>query len=340
MDAVGSNAVNVTRSASTEGGPAWSPDGARIAFASDRTGAPELYLMNPDGSNVVRVTTQVGFAWSRLTWSPDSSRVAFSCEVDPGNRDMCVIGVNGSDLVRLTAGPGIDEWAAWSPDGSTIAFSTTRYGADQHFEAVARFSQLPCGTPSWRRRLFECLPQRVAVVRQRRLQRCHWRISDPLERGHHTPIGAVTFCDRRPLTYRCRPTCTSRANDRSQLRYPFAEDGRCLVVPVASHFNSIAAHERANREGTHDECPSPGRPSLATSVRRARSARVAAFGGSRRNHRRRRWRRKAPRSFQPLPSPARATTTACPLGGSADRRRRDLLHRLHGRTEPSPRPAG
>ena len=136
MDAAGTNAVNVTLSASTEGAPSWSPDGARIAFASNRTGAPELHLMNPDGSNVVLVTTQMGFAWSRPTWSPDSSRVAFSCEVDPGNRDICVIGVNGSDRLRLTADPAIDEGAAWSPDGATIAFSTTRFGADRQLATM------------------------------------------------------------------------------------------------------------------------------------------------------------------------------------------------------------
>ena len=153
MDSVGSNAVNITRSASTEGGPAWSPDGARIAFASDRTGAPELYVMNPDGSNVVRVTTQVGFAWSRPTWSPDGSRVAFGCEVEPGNRDICVMGVNGSDLVRLTAGPAIDEGAAWSPDGSTIAFSTTRYGGDPQLATMgvdgSNVVQLGGGIVGW-----------------------------------------------------------------------------------------------------------------------------------------------------------------------------------------------
>ena len=126
-DAAGSNAVNVIAAASI--GPAWSPDGTRIAFASNRTGAPELYVMNPDGSNVVRVTTQAGVVLSRPTWAPDSNRMAFTCEADPGNRDICVIGVNGSDLLRLTAGPASDEWAAWSPDGATIAFTTTRYGA-------------------------------------------------------------------------------------------------------------------------------------------------------------------------------------------------------------------
>src|SRR5262249_28854339 len=68
--------------------PAWSPDGTHIAFASNRDGPPELYVMNPDGSSVVRVTTAIGFTWSRPSWSPDSTRLAFGCEVVPGNADI------------------------------------------------------------------------------------------------------------------------------------------------------------------------------------------------------------------------------------------------------------
>jgi TolB protein len=153
MDAAGTNAVNVTTAASAEAGPAWSPDGARIAFASDRSGAPELYVMNPNGSNVVRVTTQVGFVWSRPTWAPDSRRLAFGCEVAPGNRDICVIDVDGSGLVRLTGDPAIDDGAAWSPDGTTIAFSTTRYGADPQLATMrgdgSNVTQLGGGIIGW-----------------------------------------------------------------------------------------------------------------------------------------------------------------------------------------------
>ena len=40
--------------------PAWSPDGSKIAFASGRDGNAEIYVMNADGTNVVRLTNDPG----------------------------------------------------------------------------------------------------------------------------------------------------------------------------------------------------------------------------------------------------------------------------------------
>jgi dipeptidyl aminopeptidase/acylaminoacyl peptidase len=153
MDAGGSPLVNITNTAAAEGAPAWSPDGQRIAFASDREGQAELYYMNPDGSDVVRVTTHVGFRWSRPAWSPDSARIAFDCEVDPGNVDICVVNVDGTGFGRLTSHPGRDGGPAWSPDDAKIAFATTRYGTEPEL-AVMRtddgsVSQLAPGTIGW-----------------------------------------------------------------------------------------------------------------------------------------------------------------------------------------------
>ena len=122
--------VNVTASTQQESSPAWSPDGLRIAFVSDRDAHPELYVMNADGSSVVRVTTDVGVSRARPAWSPDSRRMAFDCEVDPGNRDVCVINVDGTGFSRLTADPAQDSQPAWSPDGARIAFVSTRFGSE------------------------------------------------------------------------------------------------------------------------------------------------------------------------------------------------------------------
>ena len=128
MDATAAPPLNLTNTTSLDYAPAWSPDGSRIAFLSDRDGHAALYLMNADGSGVFRVTTAAGSASrSRLTWSPDSTLIGFDCEVDAGNKDICVIGANGGGFQRLTLGLGKDINPAWSPDGQQIAFATDRY---------------------------------------------------------------------------------------------------------------------------------------------------------------------------------------------------------------------
>ena len=56
MNADGSNRVNLTNHPAADRGPAWSRDGTRIAFYSNRDGRFDIYVMNADGSNVVNIT--------------------------------------------------------------------------------------------------------------------------------------------------------------------------------------------------------------------------------------------------------------------------------------------
>ena len=126
-DATGTNPANVTNTVNNRD-PAWSPDGARIAFTTTRDGHAELYLMNPDGSNVVRLTYNVGFSVGHPAWSPDGARIAFNCQVVSGNDDICAINPDGSGFARLTTDPTSDSGPTWSPDGMSIVFSTNRYG--------------------------------------------------------------------------------------------------------------------------------------------------------------------------------------------------------------------
>jgi Tol biopolymer transport system component/PKD repeat protein len=126
IDATGGTPVNITNHPG-DGYPAWSSDGTRIAFLSDRDGQPsQLYLMNVDGSGVVRVTNGIPVR-GRAAWSPDGSKFVFDCEVEAGNRDICSIKTDGTGFARLTTDPAYEFGPAWSPDGSRIAFSTGRF---------------------------------------------------------------------------------------------------------------------------------------------------------------------------------------------------------------------
>jgi Tol biopolymer transport system component len=66
----------LTDDGSRHRGPVWSPDGARIAFYSDRSGSYELWTIRPDGSGLTQITAGSGQP-SFPAWSPDGTRIAF-----------------------------------------------------------------------------------------------------------------------------------------------------------------------------------------------------------------------------------------------------------------------
>jgi Tol biopolymer transport system component len=58
--------------------PSWSPDGKRIAFASDRSGTYEIWTIQPDGRGLKRLTDTPGQIATGPIWSPDGSRIGFT----------------------------------------------------------------------------------------------------------------------------------------------------------------------------------------------------------------------------------------------------------------------
>lgn len=104
--------------------PAWSPDGTKIAFASQvaRDGiysSEQIYVMGADGGRQRRLTTTLGdstFAHSPA-WSPDGQQIAFAREIG----DIFVIKADGTGQRRVTSGPDVDAAPDWSPDGKLIA---------------------------------------------------------------------------------------------------------------------------------------------------------------------------------------------------------------------------
>ena len=97
-----------------------------IAFFGNRTGDPEIYVMNADGSDQTRLTFSPGSdAFPVL--SPDGRRIAWHSARD-GNNEIYVMNVDGTGATRLTNAPGDDTDADWSPNGRQIAFMSSRDG--------------------------------------------------------------------------------------------------------------------------------------------------------------------------------------------------------------------
>ena len=91
--------------------PAWSPDGKRLAFGGTQNGKSGIFVANPDGSGLERLTTTTGKDdWP--AWSPDGTRIAFSrSATQDGPADVWVMNADGSHAANLTNSPKISDWA-------------------------------------------------------------------------------------------------------------------------------------------------------------------------------------------------------------------------------------
>gem|GEM_PF-988875 len=90
--------------------PAWSPDGSRIAFVSDRDGSREIYVMNADGTGQTRLTVNSDYI-SSPAWSPDGTRIAFQHSLN-GNYGISIVRAGGGGETRLADSAGQFDWWA------------------------------------------------------------------------------------------------------------------------------------------------------------------------------------------------------------------------------------
>jgi serine/threonine protein kinase/Tol biopolymer transport system component len=112
--------------------PAWSPDGIRIAFASeevlaphDRVGTSTLWLVDASGGPPRKIYDGDAV---QPAWSPSGKRIAFWGNAG-GQRDLFTVTPEGGDLVAVTSDVALDWAPVWSPDGRFLYFSSDRGGS-------------------------------------------------------------------------------------------------------------------------------------------------------------------------------------------------------------------
>lgn len=132
----GSDVVRLTHGMN-DSWPSWSSDGSKIAFSGTEfdPSAPrcglgvdidcptDIYVMNADGSDLERITTDQAPDFHPV-WSPDGTKIAFTGRGQNNGTSIWVVEVNGTGARQVSSGSvGSAFSPTWSPDGSVIAFA-------------------------------------------------------------------------------------------------------------------------------------------------------------------------------------------------------------------------
>jgi TolB protein len=171
---LGRSSANITgertsgEQASQAFAPAWSPDGKRVAFASNRAGNMEIYAANADGSDLRRLTNSAA-ADTAPCWSPTGAELVFTSN-RTGSPQLWVMDNEGLNVRRLTTLGNYNDACAWSPSKqySEVAYTSRIEGGfevaviDLATRTVRQITEgrgsceYPSWAPSGRHLVFSC----------------------------------------------------------------------------------------------------------------------------------------------------------------------------------------
>jgi hypothetical protein len=115
IDVEGDQPRRITSDPASDRAAVWSPDGAQIAFVSERSGRASVWVMDADGANARDLVRSPELACDVPAWSPDGDWIAMAC-VAPGRAtDLYLVRPDGSVLTQVTAGTATESWPMWIP---------------------------------------------------------------------------------------------------------------------------------------------------------------------------------------------------------------------------------
>ncbi|MGE0599370.1 MAG: prolyl oligopeptidase family serine peptidase [Dehalococcoidia bacterium] len=190
VDTAGGEPRQFTAGTKRDTSPRWSPDGAHLAFLSERGEEKPQIAVMPAAGGESRLLTKMPLGAGVPVWSPDGTRIAFSAKTgtppDPDTkkakpyrritsmkyringqgftydqrRHLFVVDVSSLECVQVSDGDWDDTQPAWSPDGATLAFISARH-ADRDFDSASDIWTVP-GTGGEARQVTQTLGARGA----------------------------------------------------------------------------------------------------------------------------------------------------------------------------------
>ena len=134
-DSDGANPRVVLQSGQPIMSPAWSPDGASLAYVSFEGGTSSVFVQQLATGQRARVSARSGINGAP-SFSPDGRRLALALSRRDGNVDVYLLTLANQQLTRLTESPAIDTEPAFSPDGTQVYFTSDRGGSPQIYRVA------------------------------------------------------------------------------------------------------------------------------------------------------------------------------------------------------------
>ena len=141
-----------------ETAPVWSPDGRRLAFASDQGALPKIYVRNASGTGTEDVLVSPPGRSFPTAWSPDGRHVLFMQSGGATRMDIWSYDVQSRTAAPLLASAFDEGWATFSPDGKWIAYVSDENQQPQVYvrsfpdgDVKTQISTSGGAQPQWRR---------------------------------------------------------------------------------------------------------------------------------------------------------------------------------------------